>query len=378
MRRCGRFLLGSTSRSTCQASKGWPNARAQGADSAEESVSWALFVEVTTLGQIGKWHRVTWLTAEPTHTVGDILDGRASIWLTDRDFEVLESLLRRSCLAARHLLPGREGLFADRTALSRGMGRLYREGLVSKGRVASWNKDEVIGWEPVFALTRHGLRFLLAAGSRAAESVSTRWRSLSEGEQKRNNASHEVAVADLCWALQDVVSGPKREVDWVGSAALIGRVGPNALHALARRSMVSPDAAVSVFQPEGMDVVLVEFEQSARASAIESRLGAYVSYFEQRVWQRQFPLALEPRVVLSLSTRSDRLRRYTNPFAVSLEVARQMSHRLWSIRDRVFFVEEESWRRGALVGRRIHEADEVDLSEALVTRVEPILKGLGR
>ena len=142
--------------------------------------------------------------------------------------------------------------------------------------------------------------------------------------------------------------------------------------------MVSPDAAVSVFQPEGMDVVLVEFEQSARASAIESRLGAYVSYFEQRVWQRQFPLALEPRVVLSLSTRSDRLRRYTNPFAVSLEVARQMSHRLWSIRDRVFFVEEERWRRGALVGRRIHEPDEVDLSEALITLVEPILKGLGR
>jgi hypothetical protein len=55
-----------------------------------------------------------------------------------------------------------------------------------------------------------------------------------------------------------------------------------------------------------------------------------------------------------------------------------MSHRLWSIRDRVFFVEEESWRRGALVGWRIHEPDEVNLPEALVTQVEPILKGLGR
>lgn len=330
------------------------------------------------MGQIGKWHRVKWLTMEPSHTVGEILDGRASIWLTDRDFDVLESLLRHSCLAARHLLPGREGLFADRTALSRGMGRLYREGLVSKGRVASWNKDEVIGWEPVFSLTRHGFRCLLAAGDRLAELVSTRWRPISEREQKRNNASHEVAVADLCWALNDVVTGPNREVDWVGSGSLVGRVGPNALHALPRRSMVSPDAAVSVFHPEGMDVVLVEFEQSVHAAAIEWRLGAYVSYFEQHVWRRQFPLALAPRVLLSLSTRSDRVRRYANPFAVGLEVAQQMSHRLWSIRDRVFFVEEERWRRGALVGRRIHEPDEVDLSEALITLVEPILKGLGR
>lgn len=330
------------------------------------------------MGQIGKWHHVKWLTAEPTHSVGDILDGRASIWLTERDFVVLESLVRHNCLAARHLLPGREDLFPDRAALSRGMGRLYREGLVSKARVAAWNGDQVIGWEPVFALTRHGFRCLLADGNRLAVSVSTRWRPVSEREQKRNNAFHEVAVADLCWALKDGIAGSSREVDWMGSGSLVGRVGANALHVLPARYMVSPDAAITIFQPEGMDVALVEFEQSVHKSSIESKLGAYVSYFEQHVWKRQFPLALEPRVVVSLSTHPDRARRYTNPFLAALEAADQLSHKLWSIRERVIFIEEEQWRRGTLLGRRINEAGEVDLVEALVSRPDPLLKGLGR
>lgn len=297
-----------------------------------------------------RWVVPVWEEQAGAHTPEELVSGTgpAGLRLTVRDLNILESLLDRNYLATRHLVRrGEADGFPDRRKASERMSRLVAEGLVARAKVPAWNGDSPTAWEYAYCLTERGLDCLRLDGREAAERIVGRWSPPFRRNSDKINLDHELAVADLCEAITAAFPAGSLAF-WVGSRSLVQRTGRGPLHQLVERSHVHPDAAVLVLVEGGMEVILVEYEESFRPDRFAERIGAYVAYFERKDWKTRYPLAREPRVVISVSTRADRQRYSSSPFQHALSVADRLAPKLWAVSRNLYLMAEEEWRRGDL------------------------------
>lgn len=306
-----------------------------------------------------RWDKLRWqVVSDPPFSARELAEGTGRLRVGGRDMRILLLLLDRNFVATRQLFG--EEIFGTRRRLSKRMARLYAVGLVARATVTAWDAQsgQPCGWEWVFALTRLGMEVLLLRAVPDAILVAGRWRPPHESESTRNNAIHEIAVGDLCLsfarlynddALQASVAAdgqvPYIEAYWVGSRSLVQRVRHSVLHRVVQRDMISPDAAIVTTQDDEINVLFVEYEESARPDSLVNKLRGYAAYFEQRAWKRRFAGLLTPSVMISLQGAADRQGYYRNPYAQAIAYLRASTQTLFSLDGHVFFIREEEWRR---------------------------------
>jgi hypothetical protein len=94
------------------------------------------------------------------------------------------------------------------------------------------------------------------------------------------------------------------------------------------------------------EVLLLEYEESARRNRLAAKITAYRSYFEAGSWKVRFPS--QPRVVFSVSTSADRQRYWKRPIDGFLATADTFGASLWTIKEQLWVVAEKDWRQGEL------------------------------
>lgn len=304
-------------------------------------------------------HTIRWDVHYPVHTLDALIAGIGDFRVNPlREELLLEVLLQHDFLASRHLLA--MGLFASPTRLSRRLSRLCREGFVARTIVsarpspAAVYQDDLTypqipipleqSWEYAWTLTQFGFDTLLQWDNEDARRVATRWHPNYETRGFRNNVIHDVAVADLCQHLiTHLTTGHSdRTGYWVNAKSAVQRLETSLACSLVPRQYLSPDAVVMISGPDAVDMILVEYEESARPDSVRDRCTGYSVYFHQRGWKPKFPEVQSPHLLWSFTDHSDRQRYWAQPFVEAQKIVKD-----WPmLNHHAFLLNEQEWRRG--------------------------------
>ncbi|MDA8344923.1 MAG: replication-relaxation family protein [Thermaerobacter sp.] len=280
---------------------------------------------------------VRWRMEAPQFTPEELLDGTGDFVLTSRDKTILSDILEHNYLASRHLLT--LGHFKTRNGASKRMSRLVQQGVVAEASVSSWSGDQQIGWEHAFALTSAGFECLVLSDNYDAARVAGRWTPPFLAGGSRNNVIHDVVAADLCLSIVERLRDDVRHPYWVSAKAAVMQL-PRSVALGVERKYISPDGLVMI--PETGEMILVEFEQSARSDTLDSKMRGYAEFFSQKAWTKDYQGARPPKVILSLSSESDRQRYWFSPF----DQGRTVGSQFVVLYPNLFVVNESYWHRG--------------------------------
>lgn len=316
-----------------------------------------------------------WDVQTPRWTLDEALTGVRGFRLnSERDQELFELLLEYDALASRHLLYPDFRLFRHRKQLSQRLTKLWREGFLARTKVsarpgflaspAAVTPPLETGWEYAWTLTAPGFAALLRWDNPAALEIQGQWEPLHSSAAKRNNVIHQVAVADLVLGLRNYFAQRRGvSTQWIAARQAVQQL---ASHGVGRGGtrMLSPDAVVLAFGPDATDLLLVEYEESARPDRLRRRLYAYGQFFRQRAWREAFPNCQPPRVLWSFSRRADRQGYWANPF----EEARAILRERREVDRQVLLLCEEEWRAGKWLAHGGHpKAPPAELADACLT-----------
>lgn len=299
----------------------------------------------------GHWS-IRWEAKPPRHTLLELMQGTRTFRLNPgRDEDLFETLLEHGYLATRHLLYEEFGLFPSRQEALRRLAKLWDHGFLARTRVSARPQPAVAadpalplerGWEYAWTLTAFAFEALQTWHNEVAQEFDG-WKPPYLAASKRNNVIHQVAVADLVIGLRRYLWETRRlRSRWIPAYRAVQRLDSILGRAGRGDGFLSPDAIVLVAGPDAMDVLLVEYEESARPDRVRRYSDAYTRYLNGRTWREAFPDGQPPKVLWSFSGIADRQRYWAHPF----DEARAILAERPTLAGRLFLLKEEEWRRG--------------------------------
>jgi hypothetical protein len=277
----------------------------------------------------------------PPYSLKELETGIAAIDFRlnrERDYPCLGLLLDHNFLTARQLTM--LGLWRSLNHTQHRLHDLFAVGLVARRAIVRRSKRRR-AWEYAYGLTAFGVEGLRWTEWPGTETLAADWLPPFERESVRNNAEHEVAVADLCLGIMEYL-GARYHIEWFGSREAVEVV--SAGEGGGPRRMVSPDAALYITAPNGTRVLLlIEYERTAHPEKVTRRLQQYASYFTSQPWRRKYGgLTAQPFVVWSVSATADQRRYWADPYAH----VKEMGGAYPILYPRVWLLSESGWRSG--------------------------------
>lgn len=212
-----------------------------------------------------------WSSTSPPYPIERLVggiapgEGEPGYMVTARDLDVLEMLWEHSYLMLRHLP------FTSRRDGVRRMQTLHRLGMVAKCEPGGYFKRQM-----VYSLTRFGAGVLELKGVE----VPSTWNPPYERSGIRDNAIHQIEVADFCLVVLDEVRGWGFESpEWVGSRALIRKIHP--MYAGGQGVVVIPDSGIWL---DFKLTLLIEHEREWHAHKFAEKMDNYRRYLAGDTW----------------------------------------------------------------------------------------------
>jgi len=273
--------------------------------------------------------RLQWTVVEPKYSLAEVSSGVNGFRLTDRDVVVLATLLDHTFLARRHL-----PFAASAHSANARLRQLVASGIVASATIGG--RDA--GATHVYSLTALGFDILLSDGNRRAQEIEGEWKAPYLTNGTRNNAIHQLAMADVAQAILSRVDLNATDVDWVGASRLYQRVqtAPG-----GARIEIAPDAALISWHGSPL---LIEYERSLRPSEIARKMANYAAYYGAQGWKQRY--VRQPKVLFAVNTRDNTQGYGPALYEVAVGAARER------LLDSALFMRPEDWESPNLLCER--------------------------